>query len=576
MSEATLEALKLSPLGAELKAITQIGSQAALLSAIAHLQKIGVATPFSVSVSQDMKQADRYIPTLHQSGLGLPDKDYYSSPDAHFAKTRTEYISHITKMLNLAAIPEAATVANQIFELEKKLAATHWSRVDNRDYDKTYNKYEITKLNSLTPHINWLVTLPSFGIENAKALIVYQPSTLTAFDKLLNEIPLEQWKNYLRWHLLSSYAPYLNKAFVDEHFNFYGKQLGGLKENLPRNKRGIHLVNGTVGDSLGKLYIQNYFSHEDKKDMDVLVANLKAAFKLSLENNHWMSEPTKKAALIKLSKITTKIGYPTKWKSYEGLVLSDTTLVQNIMNSSQYEFNRDIKKLGKPVDKTEWFMLPHTVNAYYSPNMNEIVFPAAILQPPLFDNKAPDAQNYGAIGAIIGHEISHGFDDQGRKFDGDGNLNNWWTDEDLKNFSQYTKRLVEQYAQYEPLKGSHINGELTLGENIADISGLSIAYRAFQISQKNNSSAAAQSTGDNKLTHNQLFFISWAQGWANKIRSEELQKRLITDPHSPGEYRADGTVKNIDAFYEAFNVQPTDKMYLQPKDRVNLWSFGSA
>lgn len=584
LSLETLEHLKLAPLQNELTKINNIHHADALLDTMAHLHQIGVCVPFNLSVSQDMKQAEQYILGLYQSGLGLPDKDYYSDSKDNFLTIQKNYIQHITNILTLADIKNAELYAQQIFDIEKKLATGHWSRVDSRMPDKVYNKFEIAKLSSVTPHIQWANYLSAFNIKThpGQSIIVYQPSALRNFDTLLTQIPLEHWKNYLRWHLLSAYSPYLHKAFVDENFKFYGTQLSGLKQNVSRKKRGLELVNGTLGDALGQEYVKKYFPLESKKEIDVLVNNLKHAFKLSLENNGWMSEPTKKAALLKLSKMTSKIGYPAKWKSYTGLILSEKTLVQNIMHSSLYEFNRDIQKLNKPVDKTEWHILPQTVNAYYSPNMNDIVFPAAILQAPLFDSQASNAQNYGAIGAIIGHEISHAFDDQGRKFDGDGNLHDWWTPTDLENFNRYTKNLIQQYGQYEPIKGSHLNGELTLGENIADISGLSIAYRAFKIAEKNTekshriTSYLTSKINSKNVNNNQLFFISWSQSWKNKIRDEELHRRLITDPHSPGAYRSDGVVKNIDAFYEAFNVNSTHKMYLPPSERVDLWSFGSA
>lgn len=566
LSENTLEKLGLKPLSNELTQIVHIQTPEDVLKVMAQLQQIGVSLPFGLGVSQDMKHADQYILGIYQSGLGLPDKEYYLSSTPNFLNIQKNYIQHMTQMFSLAHFKNPEQRAQQVFELEKKLAASHWSRVDSRNYDKIYNKFDINELNKVTPHIKWANYLSDIHIpvKDLESLVIYQPSALTAFDKLLYSVPLEDWKNYLRWHLLSTYAPYLNKAFVDQDFEFYGKQLGGLLENTPRKKRGIELVNQTLGEALGQAYVKKYFSAESQQEMERLVGNLKQAFKLSLDHNTWMTPKTKEAALLKLSKITYKIGHPTEWKSYEGLHFSQQSLIQNIMDSSQYEFNRNMGKLNQPVDRTEWHILPQTVNAYYSPNLNEIVFPAAILQAPFFDRKASHAQNYGAIGAIIGHEISHAFDDQGRKFDGDGNLNDWWTPTDLQNFTEYTKNLVKQYGQYEPLSGIHLNGELTLGENIADISGLSIAYRAFHLAEKSSPK------------QNQEFFVSWAQSWKNKIRPEELQQRLLTDPHSPGIYRANGTVKNIDAFYQAFNVQPDDKMYLPPSQRINLWSFGSA
>lgn len=579
LSEKTLEDLKLTPLQKELTQIDTIENTDTLLKSIAHLHQIGVSVPFHLGASPDMKQANEYILGLYQSGLGLPDKEYYDSSKESFLAIQKNYLHYITSILTLAGIQNPTPKAAKIFEIEKQIAKGHWSRVDSRMPDKIYNKFDIAKLNAITPGIQWTDYLHAFNIQAHpnQSIIVYQPSALSTFDKLLTQVPLESWKDYLRYHLLSEYAPYLHKAFVDENFKFYGTQLSGLPENISRKKRGLDLVNGTVGDALGQEYVKKHFSPESKKQIDTLVNNLKQAFKLSLENNTWMSEPTKQAALLKLSKMNTKIGYPTKWKSYAGLQLSENTLIQNIINSNLYEFNRNIEKLKNPVDKAEWHILPQTVNAYYSPNMNDIVFPAAILQAPLFDSKASNAQNYGAIGAIIGHEISHAFDDQGRKFDGDGNLKDWWTPSDLKNFNQYAANLIKQYNQYEPIKGSHVNGALTLGENIADISGLSIAYRAFKMAENkaNPSAPIALKVRVKTLNNDQLFFISWSQSWRNKIRDEELLQRLITDPHSPGAYRSDGVVKNIDAFYEVFNVNTTDKMYLPPDERVNLWSFGN-
>ncbi|MGZ3184220.1 MAG: M13 family metallopeptidase, partial [Telluria sp.] len=432
---------------------------------------------------------------------------------------------------------------------------------------KAYNKVNLADLNTVAPGFDWKTWLDASGLSGkATYVIVGQPTYLKSFMQVANDTSLDTWKAYLSMHLIDSYAGYLNKAFVDERFDFYGKTLSGVKEIEPRWKRGVGAVERAEGESLGKLYVAEYFPAERKARMEALVKNLLAAYKESINHLDWMSPATKKEAQAKLAKFTPKIGYPNKWKDYSALVVSRDDLVGNVMRARIWAADYEINKLGKPIDRDEWGMTPQTINAYYNPEMNEIVFPAAILQPPFFDAKADDAVNYGGIGAVIGHEISHGFDDQGSQYDGNGNLRDWWTAEDHKNFAAKTKALVEQYNAFEPVKGYHVNGALTLGENIADNSGLAIAYKAYHLSLKGKKAPVIDG-----LTGEQRLYMGWAQVWRAKTREAATIQRVKVDPHSPEEFRANGTVKNQPGFYEAFGVKEGDKMYLAPKDRVIIW-----
>ncbi|MFC0250893.1 M13 family metallopeptidase [Massilia consociata] len=568
MDEARLEKLGISPLNGELKKIAAIKDKSELPAMFAHLGKIGVNVPFVFYIHQDAKDSTKYVADLYQAGLGMPDRDYYlKADDAKLADIRTKYQQHVAKLLAMAGGKNAAADAKAIVDLETELARVQWTKVENRDPIKTYNKVELAKLGELAPGYDWNAWLAASGLQGkASYVIVSQPSYLKGFAEVMNRVPLETWKAYLQLQLVNGYASYLSKAFVDQRFAFNGTVLSGIPQLEPRWKRGVSTLEAGVGDAVGKLYVKEHFPAERKARMEVLVKNLLEAYRQSIDTLDWMSPATKKEAQAKLAKFTPKIGYPNKWKDYSSLVVKRDDLVGNVMRSREVEYKRELNKLGKPIDREEWGMTPQTVNAYYNPELNEIVFPAAILQPPFFDAKADDAVNYGGIGAVIGHEISHGFDDQGSQYDGDGNMRNWWTEEDGKKFAEKTKVLIQQYAAYSPLPGYHVNGELTLGENIGDNSGLAIAHKAYKLSLKGKPAPVI-----NGLTGDQRFYMGWGQVWRSKMREPAQIAQIKTDPHSPGQYRANGTLKNQPGFYEAFGVREGDKMYLAPKDRVIIW-----
>jgi predicted metalloendopeptidase len=568
MDEPRLDALDLEPLQPELARIDALKSKAGLASLIAHLQQIGVGTPFAADVDQDNRNSIAYALYLSQSGLSLPDRDYYlKEDDPKLMAIRAQYARHVEATLALAGDKLAATHARDVMALETKLARVQWTRVENRDPVKTYNKVPVAKLAALGPGYPWLAYLRSAGLETQiQEVIVQQPSYFAGWSKLLSDTPLAVWRVYFKWHLLHDYSQYLSKRFVDERFAFYGKVVSGIPENRPRWKRGVKFVEGAIGEGLGKLYVAKYFPPESKARMDALVGNILVAYRQSIENLDWMGRDTKVQAQAKLAKLTTKIGYPRKWRDYSKLQTKRDDLVGNVMRANRFEFDRSIAKLGKPIDRDEWFMTPQTINAYYNPSMNEIVFPAAILQPPYFNPEADDATNYGAIGATIGHEISHAFDDSGSQFDGDGNLRDWWTKEDHEKFTTKTKALIDQYAAYEPVAGYHVNGALTLGENIADNSGLAIAYKAYRLSLGDKEAPIIDGfTGD------QRFYLSFAQSWRDKTRDEQTIVYLKSDPHTPDKFRVNGSVVNQPAFYSAFDVKEGDKIYIPPDRRVIIW-----
>jgi len=565
MDEARLDAMGLKPLEAELARIDAMKSKSEIPALMAHLLRINATTPINGYVNQDAKKPTEYIVYLFQSGLGLPDRDYYLLDDAKFKEMRAAYVTHVEKMLGMAGDKDAAKSARAIMALETALAKKYWTRVESRDDDKTYNKHAIAKVGALTPGFDFAGYLRAAGVTN-DAVIVMQPSAVTGFAEQLKARSLGTWKTYFRWHLIKSYSPYLSKPYVDENFAFYGMTLRGIQENRPRWKRAVEAVEGSLGESLGKIYVARHFPPEAKARMDVLVANLVKAYEQSIKSLEWMSEETKQQALVKLAKFTPKIGYPNKWRDYSSLTIAGDDLVGNLVRSAEFEHAFQIGKLGKPIDRDEWFMTPQTINAYYNPGMNEIVFPAAILQPPFFDAAADDAVNYGGIGAVIGHEIGHGFDDQGSKYDGDGLLQSWWTETDRANFEKRTKALIGQYDQYEPLPGQKVQGALTIGENIGDLGGASIAYLAYQLSLAGK--AAPMIDG---FTGDQRFFIGFAQIWRDKMRDAAMLERLKTDPHSPPEYRCNGTLVNVPQFYQAFDIKPTDKMYSAAETRVKIW-----
>ncbi|ELX11830.1 peptidase M13 family protein [Janthinobacterium sp. HH01] len=568
MDEAKLEQLGLTPLNAELAKIAAVSNKKQLPALISHLNKIGVTAPYGYGIHQDNKDSTKYVVDFGQDGLGLPDRDYYlKADDKKMADALAKYELHITKMLTLAGDTKAEANARAIVAFEKELAKIQWTKVELRDPVKAYNKVDIAKLGKVAPGYDWNAYLADAGIAGkVKYVIVGQPSYLKGMTALLAKTDLDTLKSYFRWHLLRSGAPYLNKAYVDENFAFYGTVLSGVTEQRPRWKRGVSVTEGALGEAVGKIYVEQNFPAERKARMQVLVNNLLASYKTSIDQLDWMSPVTKKQAQEKLAKFTTKIAYPNHWRDYSKLVVSKDDLVGNVIRSREFEYNKELAKLGKPIDREEWGMTPQTVNAYYNPEMNEIVFPASILQAPFFNADADDAVNYGAIGGVIGHEISHGFDDQGAQYDGDGNLRDWWTAADHKNFAAKTKMLVEQYNQFSPLPGYHVNGELTLGENIADNSGIAIAYKAYKLSLGGKEAPVIDG-----LTGDQRFYMGFAQVWRLKMREAQQIVQIKTDPHSPGQFRANGPMRNQPGFYDAFNVKPGDKMYLEPKDRVIMW-----
>jgi predicted metalloendopeptidase len=568
MDEARLEQLGVTPLKGELDKIAAMKDKSELPAMLARLGKIGVGVPFDFGIHQDNKDSTKYVADIGQGGLGMPDRDYYlKADDAKLAATKAKYQEHVQKMLAMAGDQNAAANAKAIVDFETEIARVQWTKVELRDPIKAYNKVNLADLNTVAPGFDWKTWLDTTGLSGKSTyVIVGQPTYLKSFMEVSNKTSLDTWKAYLSLHLIESYGSFLSKNFVDERFDFYGRTLSGVKEMEPRWKRGVGAVDRSQGEALGKLYVAQYFPAEKKARMEALVKNLLAAYKQSIDTLDWMSPATKKEAQAKLAKFTPKIAYPNKWKDYSKLVVSRDDLVGNVMRSRVVEADREINKLGRPIDRDEWGMTPQTINAYYNPELNEIVFPAAILQPPFFDAKADDAVNYGAIGAVIGHEIGHGFDDQGSQYDGNGNLRDWWTEADHKNFKAKTTALVNQYNAFEPLPGYHVNGELTLGENIADNSGLAIAAKAYKISLKGKKAPVI-----NGMTGEQRLYAGWAQVWRSKMREQQQIVQVKTDPHSPGQYRANGTLRNQPGFYEAYGVKQGDKMYLAPSERVIIW-----
>ncbi|WP_445403827.1 M13 family metallopeptidase [Acinetobacter vivianii] len=567
MDEKAIEAKGIQSLQPELARVDALQSKQGFAQLMGHFSRIGVRTPFDISIGQDMKRSDVMIAGLVQRRLGLPDRDYYLKDDQKFVQTRAKYLKHIEHMLQLSGDLQAAQHAKEILTLETELAKIQWSNVQNRDLSKRYNIYKTKDLKKLTSTFDWNTYLSSVGVKDKiQTIQVNQLSYFQSLDPVIDRIPLNVWKAYFKWNLISSFAPYLSKAFVDESFAFYGKTLRDVAEQEVRWKRGVQTVNGVLGDGLGKIYVEKHFSADKKQRMDALVQNLIQAYDQSISQLDWMSPETKVQAKKKLSSLSIKVGYPKKWRDYSALDIKDGDLIGNVIRASEFEHQDDVDKLGKPVDRDEWFMTPQTVNAYYNPSSNEIVFPAAILQPPFFNIDADDAVNYGGIGSVIGHEISHGFDDQGSQFDELGNMRNWWTAQDHKRFKAKTQALVAQYNAYEPIAGYHVNGELTLGENIADNSGLSIAYKAYQISLAGKSAPVIDGR-----TGEQRFYMGWAQVWRAKTREAQAIVYLKTDPHSPDKVRANGALVNQAPFYDAFKIKEGDKMYLAPEKRVSIW-----
>jgi len=568
MDEAAIEAAGLEPLKEQLTRIDTLSSKQALAEHIGRAQRQFVNHPFAYFVAIDERSSTEYVSVLYQSGLGMPDRDYYLSDEDRLKNVREKYLVYIKDMLAAAGTPNAAQAADKIFAIETRLAKAHWTRVENRDAEKTYNRYDLKALATLMPSFDWgaFAAAAHIPLSKVKAVVVTQPSYFEALDQAIAEIPVADWQAYFRFRLLNTYAPDLSSKFVDLHFDFNQRTVSGIETLKPRWKRGVDTVENAIGELAGKMYVERHFSADAKERMDALVENLKTAYSHGIDDLEWMTPQTKQKAHEKLATFRTKIGYPEKWRDWSALEVRRADLVGNDMRAATVAFDRDIEKLGGPIDKSEWLMTPQTVNAYYYPPANEIVFPAAILQPPFFNVAADDAINYGAIGAVIGHEISHGFDDQGRRYDAQGNLNDWWAPADNEEFTRRAKMLGEQYQALSPIPGLNINADLTMGENIADVAGLAMAYRAYRLSLDGKEAPIIDGfTGD------QRFFIGWAQGWARKYREDELRKRLMTDPHSPSEFRTNAVVTNVPEFHAAFDTKPGDKMYRPPEERVRIW-----
>lgn len=570
MDEQTIAERGLQPLLDELALIDDAPDAAALAVVMGGLQRTGVGGGTGVYVDTDSKDSTRYLLHMGQSGIGLPDESYYR--DEQHAEILAGYPQHIARMFGLVYGGDQTETAARIVALESKIAAAHWDVVKRRDADLTYNLRRFAELSDDAPGFDWSGWVQALGATPDKVaeLVVRQPDFLTAFAALWSSEDLEDWKAWARWRVIHSRAALLTDDLVAEDFSFYGRTLSGTEQIRDRWKRAVSVVENLMGDALGKLYVQQHFPPEAKARMDELVANLREAYRVSINELEWMTPETRAKALAKLDKFTPKIGYPARWRDYSALVIERDDLYGNYRRGYVVSSDRELAKLGGPVDRDEWFMTPQTVNAYYNPGMNEIVFPAAILQPPFFDAQADDAANYGGIGAVIGHEIGHGFDDQGAKYDGDGNLVDWWTDADRAEFGARTKALIEQYEQFTPRgldPAHHVNGAFTVGENIGDLGGLSIALLAYQLSLKGEPAPVIDG-----LTGVQRVFFGWAQVWRTKSRDAEAIRRLAVDPHSPPEFRCNGVIRNIDSFYEAFDVSESDELYLEPAARVRIWN----
>ena len=566
MNTEKIDTLGIEPMKVDLRRIDTINNAEELASYFVESVKLSTSSPFGFWIDNDSKQPTKYSVYFTQSGLGLPDRSYYLDQNEKSEDIRLAYLEHLQAMFSLADLQDPKIKANTVMKLETAIANIHWTNVERRDRDKTYNKLNTQELKKLIPNFNWDLYLKEAGIAVEKDFIVRELSYFQNLADLLASTDLEDWKVYFKWTLLNSVAGILGKEFDEQNFSFYGKKLYGTPEQEVRWKRGVNSVNQILGESVGKIYVRRHFKPEAKVRMLELVENLREAYRVAIIDLDWMGEETKKEALTKLAKFTPKIGYPDKWRDYSKLEIDPNDLAGNFRRASQFYYQRGIDKLGKPIDKTEWHMNPQTVNAYYNSVMNEIVFPAAILQPPFFNLEADDAVNYGGIGGVIGHEMGHGFDDQGSKSDGDGVLRNWWTESDLIEFKTRTNQLVNQYNKFEPLPGEFINGELTLGENIGDLGGLTIAHRAYKISLQNRESKKID-----EFTGEQRFFMGWAQVWAYKYRDEALRNQLLTNPHSPASYRCNGVLRNMPEFVSAYELKAADEMYLDPVKRVKIW-----
>jgi predicted metalloendopeptidase len=565
MDTARIESLGLGPLRAELARIDALATPRDVARYIGYSQRIGVAQPFAWFSTPDNKNSKVYIASTAQRGLTMPDRDYYLSPDAKYAEFRAKFAVYVERLLALAGVRDAHSAAARIAALETRLANYQWTKVQLRDPVKTYNPMSLPEYQQLAPGFDWIAFFDGLGAPVQK-IDVSQPSFVKGVGQLVKTVPVADWRAYFKFQLLDDFAPVLPAQFADLEFDFHQRTLNGVPEPRPRWRRAVDTMDSTMGELVGRMFVEAHFGAEAKRRMLELVGNLLKAFDASIDGLEWMSAATRAEAKTKLSKITVKIGYPDEWRDYSSYQVRADDLVGNMLRGSEFMTNRYIARAGGPVDKGEWHMTPQTVNAYYSPSTNEITFPAAILRPPFFDMTADDAVNYGGIGSVIGHEISHGFDDSGRQFDGDGNLRDWWTAEDGAKFKQRAAELVKQFAGYTVLDNRPLNGELTLGENIGDLSGMAVAFKAYKLSLAGK--PAPELDG---FTGDQRFFLGWAQVWRRKYRDQELLRRLVTDPHAFSEFRTNGPTINIDGFHEAFDVKPGDRMYRAPAERVRIW-----
>ncbi|MBY0565562.1 MAG: M13 family metallopeptidase [Hyphomonadaceae bacterium] len=565
LNQDAIDARGMSPVQPELDRIAALRTHEDVLRLIAE-PGISVNSPIAMFVGLDERNPDRYVVNVTHAGLGLPEREFYRRTDGQFPQIREQYTAHIERMLGLAGQTGAATKARQVMALETAIAERHWPRADRRDRDRTYNLKNRAELRALAPRFPWDAGFEAAGLGDVQEVVVAELSAMRPLAELFMATPVNTWKSYLAFHLLTNNASVLPRAVDDATFDFFGKTLNGQPQQRERWKRGVQAVNGALGEAIGQIYVQRHFPPEAKAQMLELVENVRRAYGERIDRLAWMSAETKVVAREKLATFRPKIGYPDRWRDYSALEVQIGDAYGNAKRQSMFDWNHDLARLGRPTDKDEWFMTPQTVNAYYNPVFNEIVFPAAILQPPFFDPNADPAVNYGGIGGVIGHEMGHGFDDQGAKSDARGVLRDWWNAEDVRRFEEVTGRLAAQYEQFEPLPGLNLNGRLTLGENIGDNGGLQVAYHAYRLSLGGEESPVLDGT-----TGDQRFFLSWAQVWRTLMRDEAMRIQVINGPHSPGKYRANGTVRNMDAWYAAFDVQPGDDLYLAPEDRVTVW-----
>jgi putative endopeptidase len=568
MDSAHIEDAGAKPLELEFKRIDAIKDKTDLQAEIAHLHTIEIGVPFAFFIEQDAKNSTEEIAQLFQSGLALPDRDYYTKTDDKSKDLRDKYVTHLVNTFTLLGDDPSTASANAkiVMDMETRLANASMTRVDMRDPEKIYHKMSINDLAKLTQAFSWEKYFNDIGVKDPGKINVGQPDFMKEVSAMISDVPLPNWKTYLRWHLIGEYGNYLSSRFVNEDFNFFGKTLTGQKELRPRWKRILVTVDGDIGEALGQLYVAKAFTPEAKARAVQLVANLRSSLHNRIENLAWMSETTKKQALKKLDAFTVKIGYPDKWRDYSSLKIDRGPYVLNVMRASEFEFKRNLNKIGKPVDRTEWGMTPPTVNAYYNPSMNEIVFPAGILQPPFFYADADEAVNYGGIGAVIGHEMTHGFDDEGRQFDAEGNLKDWWTSDDSAKYTQRTKLVEEEFDGFVAIDTLHVNGKLTLGENLADLGGLTVAYAALEKELEGKSHEKIDG-----FTPEQRFFLAFAQIWRANIRPEAQRMRLITDPHSPGRFRCIGPISNMIEFKQAFDIPDGSPMMRSADKRAKIW-----